>query len=279
MDGWSEVDSRDYILPLEILNIRDVPADFCLPAEWTRFEAGLFLPRDRPDWFGRSAYPARILLLSRDKLFALPHPSTREGPAVCGLKEISFVESGQMLLRGWMSFRASKFDCTTPYNRCGYRPVCRFMRRFRVAWLPDRSVRTEPPIEFGDTLDCKFKYALAEELDPAERSVAGFFQAPREVRVKKFCFSQLRWDAGDLIALTPRRVLWITDRDSSGYARYGTIARSAPISAVRSIQLISVTEPPSLEVAFEAGPSWIVPLRAENLESVGEFVRMAYIGV
>ena len=182
MDGWSEVDSRDYIFPLEILNIREVPADFCLPVEWTRFEAGLFLPRDCPDWLGRSAYPARILLLSRDKLFALPHPTTREAPAVCGLKEISFVESGQKLLRGWMSFRAPKFDCTTPYSRCGYRPVCRFMRHFRMAWLPDRSLRT-------------------------------------------------------------------------------------------------VTELSSLEVAFEAGPSWIVPVRAENLESVGEFVHMAYIGV
>jgi hypothetical protein len=73
-----EVDSRQYIFAYLIRSLEDVPADFPIPAADGGFRLGLFLPRDEPDWFGRSTYPTRILLLSGGAVVILPHPKMRE---------------------------------------------------------------------------------------------------------------------------------------------------------------------------------------------------------
>ena len=65
-----EVDSREYVFAYLIRSAEDVPADFPIP-EPERFRTGLFLPRDGPDWFGRRAYPPRILLLDARTQFCV----------------------------------------------------------------------------------------------------------------------------------------------------------------------------------------------------------------
>ncbi len=68
MGEWPAIDSRDYIVALELRSPDDWPADFVLPPTLAGFETGLFLPRADPDWFGRSSYPPRVLLLKGSAL-------------------------------------------------------------------------------------------------------------------------------------------------------------------------------------------------------------------
>lgn len=69
-------DSRHYRFPYLIRSKDDIPADF--PKVPHTFDAGLFLSRDDPDWFGRSAYPPRILVLLENKIQIHTHPSARK---------------------------------------------------------------------------------------------------------------------------------------------------------------------------------------------------------
>jgi hypothetical protein len=101
---WPAIDSRHYILAFELRSAGDCPPDFKLPASLAGFDTGVFLPRDDPDWFGRSSYPPRLLLLKGRMLYIVAHPSARDAPALCEMGQISSVESGHMLLKGWLRF-------------------------------------------------------------------------------------------------------------------------------------------------------------------------------
>jgi len=113
-----------------------VPADFPIPAGDSDFRLGLFLPRDEPDWFGRSAYPTRILLLSGRALVILPHPKTREPVIRIPLQELVFVEAAHILLIGWLRFVEKGSEHKFPYNTRSARPVEEFLRVLREEYLP-----------------------------------------------------------------------------------------------------------------------------------------------
>jgi len=51
-----DVDSRWYAFAYLIKSEDDLPADFPIPEFARGFQLGVFLPRDHPDWFGRSKY-------------------------------------------------------------------------------------------------------------------------------------------------------------------------------------------------------------------------------
>ena len=166
----------------------DCPPDFEFPSTLPRFDAGLFLPRDDPDWFGRSSYPPRILLLKGRALHMISHPSAGEPPRRWDLDQISSVESGHMLLKGWLRFAGPGFDCTVRYNTRGFPPVFRFMQSFRDQLLrgpsgagpwPATAASVELPeaseVPLLASLDIKFTNALARELDTGEIVVMQIF--------------------------------------------------------------------------------------------------------
>jgi len=262
MGEGQAIDSRRYIVALELRSKDDCPPDFELPASLAGFDAGLFLPRDSPDWFGRSSYPPRILLLQGDALSVLSHPSAGEAPCRCALERISSVESGHMLLKGWLRFTGADLDYTVRYNTRGFPSVSRFLHRFRNQLLWRTQPRLAAELHFGAELDLKFTNALAQELDPEEIVSMRFFQPPKEPRSQTWLLPRRRWIAGDLLALTSRRLLWITDRERGTYARYGTVASYAPCDAVRSIDLNSSREGGILRVLLNNGSAWQVPIAA-----------------
>ena len=131
MGEWPAVDSRDYIVAFELRSIDDCPADFELPSSIAGFDAGLFLPRGDRDWFGRPLYPPRILLLKGGALYIVSHPGTGEPPRRGAMDQIAAVESGHMLLKGWLRFTGTGLDSTVRYNTRGFPAVFPFMRRFR----------------------------------------------------------------------------------------------------------------------------------------------------
>jgi hypothetical protein len=221
----------------------------------TGFDTGLFLPRGDRD-------PC-VLLLKDDTLSIVSHPGTGEPLRQCALQQISSVESGHMLLKGWLHFTGSGFDYTIRYNTRGIGPVLRFMRRFREWWLRGAGPHGTSGAQAGGGLDIKFGNALALEMDSGETVLMQVFQSPREVR-------RHRWLAGDLLALTSRR-LWITDRERGFYSRYGSIATYAPFNAVLGVGLTSGRGGDFLRVELNDGAAWQIPMSPENRRVAEEF--------
>jgi hypothetical protein len=265
MREWPAIDSRQYIVALELRSIEDCPPDFAMPPSLAGFDAGLFLPRDDPDWFGRSSYPPRILLLKGRALHIVFHPVAVEPPRRWELERISSVESGHMLLKGWLRFNGLGFDCTVRYNTRGLPPVFRFMKRLRAKLLGGAQPHGTSVVRFGARLDIKFANALAAELDSAETLLMQVFQPP-EVRRGRWLLPRRRMIAGDLLALTDRRVLWITDRDGGSYSRFGSIASYAPFDAVASIGVTSGQRGDMLQVDLKSGSRWRLPMASESRE-------------
>jgi hypothetical protein len=264
MGEWPSIDSRHYIVAFELHSTDDCPPDFELSPLMAGFDTGLFLPRGDPDWFGRSSYPPRILLLKAGELSIVSHPSAGEPPYRFVLEEISSVESGHMLLKGWLRFTGSGFDFTVRYNTRGLQSVLRFMGRFREKLLHGAEPRWPSTVHLGAGLDVKFANALARELDSGESVLMQVFQPPRAVRSRSWLLPYRLSIAGDLVALTSRRLLWITDRDRGSYSRYGSIASYARCDAVLNICLTSGRSGRILQVDLHSGSAWKVPIASES---------------
>ena len=267
-----EVDSRQYIFAYLIRSLEDVPADFPIPAGDGGFRLGLFLPRDEPDWFGRSSYPTRIVLLSGGAIVVLPHPKTREPVIRIPLQRLLFVEAGHILLTGWLRLVEESTDHKFPYNTRSVRPVEEFLRILREEYLPgtlDMSPRG--PLGFGEPLDLKFRNAEYFELDAGERVLFRFFSpATKKIR-KHWIFRWESWVPGDLVALTNRRVLWVTDRVQERYAAYGTVTRSAPVRGLSQLTCQRTAEDCALLVTFSSEASWRIPLPLERQAETHRF--------
>lgn len=269
------IDSRDYIVAFRLYSADDCPPDFHLPPALAGFEAGLFLPRDDPDWLGRSSYPPRLLLLKGRRLYLIAHPATG-GPTVeCPMDAICSVESGYMLLKGWLRFTGLGFDHTVRYNTRGFRAVFRFIERFRDELLKGARAYAAPELRLGASLDIKFSNALSQELDRGERAATQFFQPPRELKSKRWLIPRHRLLAGDLLALTGRRLIWITDRDRRSYSRYGSITSYAPLSAVAGMEATADGSGHLLQVDLNGGNHWRIPIAPESLGDARDFVDVA----
>ena len=271
MKAWPAVDSRDYIVAFELTSTNDCPPDFELPSSVAGFDTGLFLPRGERDWFGRPSYPPRVLLLKGGTLYIVSHPSTGEPVRQCAMEQISSVESGHMLLKGWLRFTGSGFDCTVRYNTRGLQSVFQFMQRFGNELLGAPLPLGASMLPFEPGLDIKFANALALELDSGETVLMQAFQPPREVVSRRWLLPRHHWISGDLLALTSRRLLWITDRERGSYSRYGSIASYAPFDAVLSIGLTSGRGADILQVNLNNGFAWQIPIALENQRVAEDF--------
>lgn len=260
MSDWSDVDSRSYIVAFELRSPGDCPEDFHLVTDPGEFEAGLFLPRDDPDWFGRSAYPPHVLLLTRDRFRILPHPSARAAGVEWPLASLSSVEAGHMLLKGWLHFAAGDVSYRVRYNTRGLRSVSGFMCRLRRRLLgAARAGRREAGLESAG-LDVKFDYALRSELDAGESIVARFFQAPTVIDHRMWLLPGRRHLAGDLLVLSDRRIVWITDRYRGFHSRYGAVTSYAPLGAVERLEVVHTRENHTVAVRLHGAPSWEIPI-------------------
>jgi len=260
-----QVDSRHYIIAYELPSNDEAPQDFGHRDEVPRFHAGLFLPRDSPDWFGRSSYPPRVLALVPSGLVIVPHPSSQEPAHRLSFERLSFIESGHILLRGWLRFVGHDFDRTLFYNTRGSGAVDGFMLKFRASFLAGfADARQKTAIEMGQPLDLKFSNALSHELDPGEAVLATLFRPARQLTRRLFVFNRRSVASADVMALTVKRLLWITDSYKGGYARYGSIARYArPANVVRILREWDGTER-ALRVLFDSGHQWQIPLAEEH---------------
>jgi hypothetical protein len=253
-----EVDSREYAFAYPIRSPEDAPADFPIP-EPKRFRIGLFLPRDGPDWFGRRAYPPRILLLDAHAILVLTHPRYDEPPVRVALADIVFYEIGHIFLIGWIRLVTAQSAIYLPYNTGLDRSVSEFLDAFLHEYLADRMERgNEAALTFGTPLDIKFGNCLSAALRPGERLCTTWFSLSyRELR--RWGPFRVHTDAGaDLVAYTDRRVLWITDRCNGRYERYGSVVSTAPLRCVKWAQCQrSGSDKCTLTIALHSGASWV----------------------
>ncbi len=268
----ADADSRDYVIAYEIHSNDDLPPDFCASSTLNGFDAAVFLPRGDPHVFGGASHPPRLLALTADRFAIVPHPSAKEKAQFLDLRRLCFVESGHLLLRGWLRFTGQDIDRTLFYNRRDAGPVEAFLGKIRAIFLStSRGSIGSERIDLGDPLDFKFRHALKNELASGETVRAVLFRPLREVESKMLLRRRRRWPA-DLIALTSTRLLWITDLHGSGHAYYGSIARYAAVPNIARMERAREGTKRSLRVDFHCSPQhWAIPLAEEHFESAAWF--------
>lgn len=274
-----EIDSREYIFAYSIRSRDDLPGDFPVPPAERNFRIGMFLPRDPPDWFERSAYPPRVVLLSHDSITVLAHPKSSEAPVRIPLTDLTYYETGHFLLIGWLRMVAGASEITLPYNTRSSNPVAAFLRELGRVYLREQEVieaSDAQSIIFGSPLDIKFTNALKTVLDIGEHIQARIFNPPVERWRKPWLFRVRVYDPGDLIALTGRRIVWVTDRLNQRYDRYGTITRTAPASTVAGAQCERTGKNVHLTIRFRWDAKWVIPLRSECYEEAQRFAEYIY---
>jgi len=263
-----DVDSRQYVFPYLIRSPQDLPADFPIP-DPERLRIGLFLPRDGPDWFGRRAYPPRILLLDADAIVVLTHPRYPVPPWRVALSDIAFYEIGHLLLIGWLRFVTPRSAIHLPYNTGSDRPVSEFLDALVKQYLAGGiECRNQAAVTFGPPLDIKFGNCLAAAMRPGERLCAKWFSPPYQLARRWGPLQVPTRVGGDLVAFTDQRVLWITDRCNGRYERYGSVASTAPVRAVMGAQC----DQRALVISLHSA-SWSIPFPSERRADAEAFAR------
>ncbi len=232
MSAVEEADSRQYRFAFIADSWDQLPADFGVPQASRGFRSALFLPRHDCGWFGRSLYPPRVIFLYPDAIEICAHRSCYEEPTRIPLRELQFVEVGRILLSGWLRFAGERSDRILLYNTVSSRPVDWFLAALREAYVPAQAAGEYHRAPFRGPLDLKFRNACRQELDLGEEMLVQFFHAARRTVRRIGPFKRESWSASDLLGITDRRILWITDRHCGRYQRYGRVTSFAPLASV-----------------------------------------------
>jgi hypothetical protein len=273
-----EIDSRQYRFSYLIRSPEDVPADFPIH-DPERLRIGLFLPRDGPDWFGRRAYPPRILLLESNAIVVLTHPHYEQPPVRVALPDVIFCEIGHILLIGWIRLvTIGRSAIHLPYNTGLDGSVSEFVNMLLREYLTQGMESGETAAgrvltKFGPPLDIKFGNSLAAALQPGERVRATWFGPSYQAWRRWGPFSGNTELAGDLAAYTDRRMLWITDRCNGRFERYGTIVSSAPVRGVMSVRCERDENRSVLTISIGSGVSWSIPIPSDRHGDAEGFAR------
>jgi hypothetical protein len=273
------VDSTAYIFAFTIHSPNDLPADFDLPGNLHEFTYGVFLPRAEADWFGRIAYPPRVVLLSQTSLVIAAHPASGELSQIIPLRQLQFVEYGHCLLLGWISFASSNGVRELRFNTRTSRPVEGLLDQLSKQYAPcvnSRLADRADCLSFGEPLDIKFRNAEASALYSDERILTRLFHPVREIRHRSWgLFPVESHEPSDYLAVTNRRFLWITDRNRGAYERYGSILKSAPLDSVIHVSSDHSVGSYSVVCQFKDAASWCIPLPTDRSDGGAAFVERA----
>jgi hypothetical protein len=271
--SWGRADSRDCITPFSIFGAGDVPSDFRLPPELSGEFTGLFLPQDG-GWFGLRRFPPRALILTGSSVWILSRQTSRY--IRVPLDQLKILECGRILLLGWIGLQWEGRAETLPYNRHAATTVERFLDRLKALWLGQTPAQMQSEGRaYGAEVELKFGHAKSTELARAERVAAQFFHQAICQTKRRFGFRRQTTSPGDLVILSDRRVLWISERHVAGHEPYGTVSRSAPIGAVQAIRSCLTDGNASLECLLRSGTIWRVPLNQGEEDAAEAFAHDA----
>ena len=262
MLSHADIDSRRYAFIFPVRGREHLPADFPVSVNFERVVSGVFLPQEQCDWFQKPRYPARILLLVADELVAVPHPASGEQEVRIALRDVLAIESTRILLDGRLTVYTSEGVHTWRYNTRDERHVDEFLFQLRREIMAEerRSTRSSKASTFGEALDMKFAAAESRELDPDEQLLARIFVAPRLAVQKNWVFKTESWTPGEYLALTSRRVLWITDQCNDFRSQCGSTASYAALHYLSGIRVTHHEQQCGLSVSLCGRLHWQVTL-------------------
>lgn len=258
------MDSREYRLIYSVHTNADIPADFPQEVRHCHFETGVFVPQDDSDWYTRPPkFPARLLLLRERSVWVVSHPTSGLPDIDIPLQELTQLETGCILLRGWIKFTTKGRTFEVLYNTRASNPLERFVCLVRERWLQETGSRLTKaiPLILGSDLDIKFGNLLHSELTQEETVVIRYFQAPIKFDRNLLLVHRVSWQPGHLLALTTQgRIVWITDDYRYSRDFYAGINRSAPVSVFEGCRLEVLQEKPRLIISFADGNVWHIPV-------------------
>ena len=257
------MDSRQYVFIYPLKTNADIPVDFPREFRESTFEAGVFLPQDDSKWFTRQSHPARLLLLEERSLYIVPHPSSGQSSVEIKLDDLFQLETGCILLLGWMNFTTPSGVQALIYNTRGSQPLETFLKLLKRRWLENTPpLPKRAPEIFGDQLDVKFRNAVHLELDPNETPLIQYFQAPISIRKHFLFFRREDWRAANVLLLSSmNRLVWITDQYRRRRERYVSVSFSAPLRLLMNCTIENTSEDqPQLAMSFAPGFAWRIPV-------------------
>jgi hypothetical protein len=273
-------DSRQYRFAYLIRTRQDFPKDFPPFTERTLFPA-LFLPRDGTDWFARAAHPPRVVLFTGQPLEAHFHPESGRQPVSLLCNENLSIQVGRFLLLGWIGFASTGVGLKLPYNRRIDEPVDLFLGILRHRLLGTEKPKpcSPGPVHLGDALDLKFQNNLIHEIDKDETVSVRLYVAPRIHTSGLWPFRIRRSTIGNLIAVTDRRLFWITERYRDTRAQYGSVTCYAHLDNLAQVETDSAGTVSSavsrLSVSLRNGKIWSLDIPEELEADAREFAAMA----
>ncbi len=274
MDRLEPVDSRQYIVPFRIASREEAPGDF-VQAGLPEFHHGLFLPRSDPAFFARSPYPPRVLLLTDSALVIVPHPSHPAAAVQMELSAIGSLETGNMLLLGWIEIGGGGARNKVEYNTRCPEPIDDFLRELRRSIFLPTGEAPPQAVHFGDSFDdIKFSRAGDGELDQGDNVALTFLSLPRRRMKKYWLISKEVWQPGDFLIGTDRRFIWITDRYNGRYERYGRVIRSLRRGDIQAVSFRREENGAVLGIRCDAH-EWTIAVDGELETAAAEFADAA----
>lgn len=263
------MDSRAYVFIFPIRTPENVPVDFRAVVQGRTFDTGVFLPQDDTQRFSRlPAYPARLLLLNHRRLSILSHPASGEAPVDLALDDLAQLETGNILLFGWVQLSTRTATHRLFYNTRASDPLERFVMALQRRWLCSPPCNEGlPPKIFGSELDIKFKNLLNDSLDHDEAVLLRYFVPPVERKTRKLIFRRIEFRSGHLLALTTgNRILWLRDEHKGHCERYAGITVSAPVYLLHSCSVQTISDRHELQLEFDSGATWKILIHDDGSE-------------
>lgn len=259
---FGSIDSRDYAPVFPVENAGDVPQDFQLAGDVLKFSCGVFLPLFETE-SGRPPHPPTAILLHSTHLVIAARD---EPPRIVPLRNLQYIEYGHFLLQGWIGLLTNGRMRRFPFNTLRSYAVEELLRKLTAAWTPENYSlpvsQCVPAIE----LDLKFRYAEAGALCPGEQILTRFFSRTRMSPSRILDGHPPYRNAGDYLALTSRRLLWITERNRGCYEPYGYILRFAPLKDLNDIFVHCSGRNCGLFCRLKGDTLWYIPLELEGIQ-------------
>ncbi len=253
-----------------------LPTDFPVKADFAKLICGLFLPSRRHGRFAVASCPARILLLFPDSVAAVPHPSTGSPRVDIRIDEIVVIEQRRLFPDASISIQASDGVQECPYDVHEEGSVGEFLSHLRHLFLTNQPAeRTLGRSVFGEPLDHKFGCGESDNVDRSEALDARFFSAPTTMIRKRWLSRATVLIPGEYLALTSRRILWLSDQIDGVYQPSGMIAKYAPLRHISEIRFGRRGDTCEINLEFWGNIRWSVPIQPDFYDEAESFTKQA----
>ncbi len=251
-----------------------LPSDFPVKADFAKLICGLFFPPRRRGRFAGASSPARVLLLLPDMMAVVSHPSTGLPRVDVRIDEIVVIEQRRLFLDASITIRSSGAIQEWQYDVREEGLVGEFLLQLRHLLLTNQPAeRKFGRCIFGEPLDHKFGCGESDHVDRSEVLTARFFSAPSTMIRKRWLFPTNVPVAGEYLALTSRRILWLSDQIDGVYQASGMMSKYAPLRHISDIRFGGQGNTREINLEFFANIRWSVPIQPDFCNEAESFTK------